>query len=171
MKAEVIAIGDELTTGQRLDTNSQWISRELAALGVVTAFHTTVTDALDDGVAAFRIAVGRADLVVVTGGLGPTADDLTRDVLAIVAATRAAPELELGASPRGALALFRAAQARATLLGRDYATPDDVLPPRRVGGDGSTGFTAPVSAERWREEVERAAGRLDELAASTVGQW
>jgi nicotinamide-nucleotide amidase len=85
MKAEVIAIGDELTTGQRLDTNSQWISRELAALGVVTAFHTTITDALDDGVAAFRIAVGRADLVVVTGGLGPTADDLTRDVLAIVA--------------------------------------------------------------------------------------
>lgn len=51
------------------------------------------------------------------------------------------------------------------------ATPDDVLPPRRVGGDGSTGFAAPVSAERWREEVERAAGRLEELAASTVGQW
>ena len=50
------------------------------------------------------------------------------------------------------------------------ATPDDVLPPRRVGGDESTGFTAPVSAERWREEVERAAGRLDGLAASTAGQ-
>ena len=85
MKAEVIAIGDELTTGQRLDTNSQWISRELAVLGIATAFHTTITDSLDDGVAAFRIAVGRADLVVVTGGLGPTADDLTRDVLGLVA--------------------------------------------------------------------------------------
>ena len=54
------------------------------------------------------------------------ADDVGRYVLAIVGATRTAPELELGASPRGALALFRAAQARATLLGRDYATPDDV---------------------------------------------
>ncbi|MFN6189500.1 MAG: competence/damage-inducible protein A [Planctomycetia bacterium] len=85
MNAEVIAIGDELTTGQRLDTNSQWISRELAVLGITTSFHTTITDALDDGVAAFRIAVERADVVVVTGGLGPTADDLTRDVLAIVA--------------------------------------------------------------------------------------
>ena len=85
MNAEVIAIGDELTTGQRLDTNSQWISRELAVLGITTAFHTTITDALDDGVAAFRIAVERADLVIVTGGLGPTADDLTRDVLALVA--------------------------------------------------------------------------------------
>jgi nicotinamide-nucleotide amidase len=85
MNAEVIAIGDELTTGQRLDTNSQWISRELSVLGITTSFHTTITDALDDGVAAFRIAVERADLVIVTGGLGPTADDLTRDVLAIVA--------------------------------------------------------------------------------------
>jgi len=85
MRAEVIAIGDELTTGQRLDTNSQWISRELAVLGIPTAFHTTTTDSLDDGVAVFRAAVERADVVVATGGLGPTADDLTRDVLALVA--------------------------------------------------------------------------------------
>lgn len=85
MRAEVIAIGDELTTGQRLDTNSQWISRELAVLGIATAFHTTTTDSLDDGLAVFRAAVERADVVVATGGLGPTADDLTRDVLALVA--------------------------------------------------------------------------------------
>ena len=85
MNAEVIAIGDELTTGQRLDTNSQWISRELAVLGITTSFHTTVTDSLDDGIAAFRNAVERADIVIVTGGLGPTADDLTRDVLGLVA--------------------------------------------------------------------------------------
>jgi nicotinamide-nucleotide amidase len=85
MRAEVIAIGDEMTTGQRLDTNSQWISRELAVLGIETAFHTTTTDSLDDGVAVFRAAVERADIVVATGGLGPTADDLTRDVLALVA--------------------------------------------------------------------------------------
>ena len=78
MNAEVIAIGDELTTGQRLDTNSQWISRELSVLGITTSFHTTITDALDDGVAAFRIAVERADVVVVTGGLGPTADEIGR---------------------------------------------------------------------------------------------
>ncbi|NBW95226.1 MAG: damage-inducible protein CinA [Planctomycetia bacterium] len=85
MHAEVIAIGDELTTGQRLDTNSQWISRELAVIGIPTSFHTTTTDSLDDGVAVFRAAIERADLVIATGGLGPTADDLTRDVLALVA--------------------------------------------------------------------------------------
>ena len=84
MRAEVIAIGDELTTGQRLDTNSQWISRELGVLGIPVAFHTTICDGLEDGVAALRIAAARAELVVITGGLGPTADDLTRDVLALV---------------------------------------------------------------------------------------
>jgi len=86
MRAEVIAIGDELTTGQRLDTNSQWLSTELGFLGVPVAFHTTVCDTFEDGVEAFRIAGGRCDVVVATGGLGPTADDLTRDVLAAVAA-------------------------------------------------------------------------------------
>jgi nicotinamide-nucleotide amidase len=85
MRAEVIAIGDELTTGQRLDTNSQWLSTELGFLGIPVAFHTTVCDTLEDGIEAFRIAGSRSDVVVATGGLGPTADDLTRDVLAAVA--------------------------------------------------------------------------------------
>ena len=85
MHAEVIAIGDELTSGQRLDTNSRWMAAELGVLGVPTTFHTTVPDTLEAGIAAFRLAAARAPLVVVTGGLGPTADDLTRDVLAAVA--------------------------------------------------------------------------------------
>jgi len=85
MRADVIAIGDELTTGQRLDTNSQWISRELAVLGIAVGRHVTVADDLDDGIRAVRAAAERAELLVLTGGLGPTADDLTRDVLAAVA--------------------------------------------------------------------------------------
>lgn len=85
MHAEVIAIGDELTSGQRLDTNSRWMAAELGVLGVPVGFHTTVPDTMEAGIEAFRLAASRADLVVVTGGLGPTADDLTRDVLAAVA--------------------------------------------------------------------------------------
>lgn len=85
MDAEVIAIGDELTSGQRLDTNSRWISGELALLGIPVVFHTTACDTIAAGVEAFRAAVGRADVVIATGGLGPTADDLTREVLAAVA--------------------------------------------------------------------------------------
>ena len=82
LKAEIIAIGDELTSGQRLDTNSQWLSQQLGDLGIEVAFHTTVGDDLEDNTNVFRIASERAKLVLVTGGLGPTADDLTRQAIA-----------------------------------------------------------------------------------------
>jgi nicotinamide-nucleotide amidase len=85
MKAEIISVGSELTSGQNLDTNAQWLSRRLAEIGIPVGFHTTIADDLSDNIAAFRIASGRADLVLATGGLGPTQDDLTRDVLAAVA--------------------------------------------------------------------------------------
>ena len=85
MKAEIIAIGSELVSGQSLDTNSQWLSQALARLGIPVHFHATLGDDLAENLAGFRIALGRADLVVVTGGLGPTQDDLTREVLAEVA--------------------------------------------------------------------------------------
>jgi nicotinamide-nucleotide amidase len=80
--AEIISIGDELSSGERLDTNSQWLSQRLAELGVRTLYHTTVADQLAANVEVFRLALGRADVVLATGGLGPTADDLTRDALA-----------------------------------------------------------------------------------------
>ena len=85
MRAEIIAIGDELTSGQRLDTNSQWLAERLLELGVPVAFHTTVGDVLADNVEVFRRAAERADIVVASGGLGPTADDLTRHAIGQVA--------------------------------------------------------------------------------------
>jgi nicotinamide-nucleotide amidase len=85
MKVEVVSIGSELTSGQNLDTNAQWLSRRLAAIGLPAAFHTTVGDDLDDNRACFRLAAERADLVFSTGGLGPTQDDLTREAIAAAA--------------------------------------------------------------------------------------
>src|SRR5256885_1286359 len=85
MKAEIISIGTELTSGRNLDTNSQWLSRRLAEVGIPVGWHTTIADDLDANVDAFRVAVRRAGLVLATGGLGPTQDDLTREVLARVA--------------------------------------------------------------------------------------
>ncbi len=82
MRAEVIAIGSELTCGSRLDTNSQWLSRELEALGWTVHRHTTLSDDMAEIVEEFRAASGRSDVVIVTGGLGPTLDDITRDALA-----------------------------------------------------------------------------------------
>jgi nicotinamide-nucleotide amidase len=85
MKAEIISIGSELTSGQNLDTNSQWLSQRLAEIGIPVGWHTTVADDLGDNADAFRIAAGRAGLVIITGGLGPTQDDLTREALALAA--------------------------------------------------------------------------------------
>src|SRR5690348_3541909 len=82
MKCEILSIGSELTSGQNLDTNSQWLSRRLAEIGIPVGWHTTVADDLDANVEAFRIAAGRARLVLASGGLGPTQDDLTREALA-----------------------------------------------------------------------------------------
>src|SRR5262245_33943592 len=85
MKAEIISIGSEIVSGQALDTNSQWLSRSLGSLGIAVHYHTSLSDDLDANVAAFRIALARADIVVMTGGIGPTQDDLTRQALAEVA--------------------------------------------------------------------------------------
>src|SRR5438094_4962848 len=85
MKTELISIGSELTSGQNLDTNSQWLSRRLAEMGIAVGWHSTIADDLAINIDAFRIATQRAALVIATGGLGPTQDDLTREVLAQVA--------------------------------------------------------------------------------------
>ena len=82
MRAEIIAIGSELASGQSLDTNSYWLSQQLTALGITIAFHTTLGDVLEDHLAVFENACTRADIVMMTGGLGPTQDDLTREALA-----------------------------------------------------------------------------------------
>lgn len=87
MRAEIISIGDELTSGERLDTNSQWLSQRLGDLGVPVVAHVTVADDLAANIAVFRQAIERAEVVISTGGLGPTADDLTREVLAQVMGT------------------------------------------------------------------------------------
>ena len=85
MKAEIIAIGSELVSGQSLDTNSQWLSQALGRLGITVRFHAAIGDDLVENVEAFRVAIGRADLILTSGGLGPTQDDLTREALAALA--------------------------------------------------------------------------------------
>jgi nicotinamide-nucleotide amidase len=85
MNAEILAIGDEITGGQLLDTNSQWLSQRLGELGIRVLYHSIVGDELQPCIDVFRRAIQRADIVISTGGLGPTADDLTRAALAAAA--------------------------------------------------------------------------------------
>ncbi len=81
MRAEIVAVGTELLLGQIANTNAQWMSERLAAIGVDVLYHQTVGDNFDRIVEVLRLAAGRTDVVLVCGGLGPTQDDITRDAI------------------------------------------------------------------------------------------
>ncbi|MBM3780599.1 MAG: competence/damage-inducible protein A [Acidobacteria bacterium] len=83
-RAAILAVGSELLTPTKVDTNSLAITEVLNALGIEVAAKAVVGDAPDELAAHIRMAVGRHAVVVITGGLGPTEDDLTRDVVATV---------------------------------------------------------------------------------------
>ncbi len=87
-RAEIIAIGSELVLGGVADTNSLYLAEELLKLGIAVRYKTVVSDDLKDIEAALQHALGRADVVITTGGLGPTGDDLTRKVVARVTGRR-----------------------------------------------------------------------------------
>jgi len=82
MKAEIIAVGSEMLTPSRQDTNSLYITEKLNEIGVAISFKTIVGDRRKDLVGAIRTALGRIDILVLIGGLGPTEDDLTRECVA-----------------------------------------------------------------------------------------
>jgi nicotinamide-nucleotide amidase len=84
MRCEVVAVGTELLLGQVVDTNSSWIGEQLAMAGIDSYFQVKVGDNADRIASALRTALDRSDAVLVCGGLGPTQDDITRDVIADV---------------------------------------------------------------------------------------
>ncbi len=79
--AEIITIGDEILYGQTLDTNSHWMSSELDQIGIRVIRRTTIPDMENEILTAFKEAEARADVILITGGLGPTKDDLTKPLL------------------------------------------------------------------------------------------
>ena len=85
MRAEIVAVGTELLLGQIADTNARWMSEQLAAAGIDVTNHQAVGDNLERIIEALRLAAARADVVLVSGGLGPTEDDITRDAIAAFA--------------------------------------------------------------------------------------
>ncbi|MDB4036756.1 competence/damage-inducible protein A [Polaribacter sp.] len=82
MKAEIITIGDEILIGQIVDTNSQWIGQELNKIGVSVYQITSIQDDRKHILNAFKEAQERVDIVIITGGLGPTKDDITKKTIA-----------------------------------------------------------------------------------------
>lgn len=84
MQAEIVAAGTELLLGQIIDTNTPWISQRLASVGIDLYYQATVGDNRDRMEMVLRTALQRSTLIIITGGLGPTTDDLTREVVAKV---------------------------------------------------------------------------------------
>lgn len=82
MKAEIITIGDEILIGQIIDTNSSWLGQELGKMGISVVHRTSVSDQPSHITDALNDATKRADIIIMTGGLGPTKDDVTKYTLA-----------------------------------------------------------------------------------------
>lgn len=84
VRAEIVFTGTELLLGQIINTHAQFLGQEFAGMGIQIVRHTTVGDDWEELTGAIREALGRAELVITTGGLGPTSDDLTMDAIAAV---------------------------------------------------------------------------------------
>jgi len=121
MNSEIIAIGSELLTPWRQDTNSLFITERLNHLGVSVAFKTIVGDRLKHLTDAIRNAIARTDIVVIMGGLGPTEDDLTREAVA------EAMQIELKRNPDLIAQLYARAAARRMTMTRNNEKQADVL--------------------------------------------
>jgi nicotinamide-nucleotide amidase len=115
MRAELVATGTELLSGGVIDTNSLFLSEELLLIGIETAFKTVVGDDEQDMEEALRRAFGRVQVVIVTGGIGPTEDDITRKVIAKIVKKR----LVLNEDA------LKAIHTRLAGRGKEFATSND----------------------------------------------
>ena len=140
MNVEIVNTGSELMLGRVLNTHQQWLCRRLADLGHVVTRQVAVADTGGEIQNAVREALGRADLVITTGGLGPTSDDLTRELIA---------EL-LGRKLRGKPEVLRAHRKFFTQRGRPRPAKTDV---ETFVPEGAEVFLNPREPRRgWRCE-------------------
>jgi nicotinamide-nucleotide amidase len=135
MFAEILTIGDELTRGEIVDTNSSWLAARLWDLDVTVRWMTSCRDDPDDMRRALTDATGRADVVLCSGGLGPTEDDLTVDVVAALAGVApvieptARAQMEAWLTARGApVAAIQLRQVRVPEGARVYANRAGLAP-------------------------------------------
>ena len=119
MKSEIIAVGSEMLTPVRQDTNSLYLTGKLNEIGVIVAFKTIVGDRKKDLVNAVRASLARVDILVIMGGLGPTEDDLTREAVAEALALKLRRE-----GPLVAALATRAAQWRIPLPSNNLKQAD-----------------------------------------------
>jgi nicotinamide-nucleotide amidase len=174
--AEILTIGDELCRGEIVDTNSSWLAARLWDLGVEVRWKTSCRDDREDLLAALAAAAGRARLVVTSGGLGPTEDDLTVDVLCEALGVEPqldGPSLERWQARFGATALGASPnslrQLRAPAGAEILANPAGAAPGFAVTLGGATVFSMPGVPRELHAIFDGAvAPRVTALAAGDV---
>lgn len=175
MRAEIVAVGTELLLGQIANTNARWMSEHLAAVGVDVLHHQVVGDNVERIVEALRLAASRSDVVLVTGGLGPTGDDLTRDAIAVAMGVGMVRHPALEQMLREKFAGFSSAPMPSSNLrqadvpeGARYLLPERGTAPGLVALlDGVTIYAMAGVPGEMREMMERTV--LPELAARGGG--
>jgi len=161
MRAEVVAVGTELLLGQIANTNAQWISEQLATMGVDVLRHQAVGDNHERVVEAIVLAASRSDVVIISGGLGPTQDDLTRPALAHAAGARLVrvPQIEQALRERfhmlgRPMSDSNLAQADVPEGGRFIAPERGTAPGLVVRIEGATVYALPGVPIEMREMMQ-----------------
>jgi len=144
MRCEVVAIGTELLLGQIVDTNSSWMGAQLALAGIDSHFQTKVGDNRERMVGAIRLALSRADVVILCGGLGPTQDDITREAIAEVMGVELKRDPEIADKIR---ALFKSRGRHMTENNLQQAdVPDGAWPIPQMPGT-APGLVCPIGEQ------------------------
>jgi nicotinamide-nucleotide amidase len=190
VNCEVIAVGTELLLGQIVDTNSSWLGERLALAGIDCHFQVKVGDNLGRIAAAIRLALTRADAVLLCGGLGPTQDDITRDAIADVLGVELVRDDEIVERIRSMFASRGRAMpdsnlrqadvpAGATAIEQRMGTAPGLICP--VDGDdgGKVIYAVPGVPHEMREMVERGvvpdlvarAGETTTILSRTLRTW
>jgi nicotinamide-nucleotide amidase len=189
MRCEIVAVGTELLLGQVVDTNSAWMGEQLALAGIDCTHRQTVGDNLERIVGALELALGRADAVIVCGGLGPTQDDITRNAIARVMGVRLVQDdavvdriLERFAArgrrmPANNLLQAQVPEGATAIADPQPGTAPGLICP--VGEGGKVMYAVPGVPYEMQEivagavlpDMQRRAGRLAIIRSRTLRTW
>jgi nicotinamide-nucleotide amidase len=162
VRAEVVAVGTEILLGQIPNSNAQWIGERLAAIGVDVLHNQAVGDNVERIVDGLSLAASRSDVVIVTGGLGPTQDDVTREALAKLGGVELERRPELERAIRDTFARAGREMPKSNLVQADVPVGARSIPAERGTApgivlelDGTRVYTLPGVPAEMREMMER----------------
>jgi nicotinamide-nucleotide amidase len=136
VRAEIVGVGTEILLGQICNNNAQWMSERLAEIGIDVVYHQAVGDNLERIAETFTLALARANVVLATGGLGPTQDDITRDGLAVALRLPLQRQPEIEEFLRRRFARFRRAMPESNLRQADVPVGARPIMPDRGTAPG-----------------------------------